>query len=267
MKNYYAIIVGLIAFAALIVLTYSITFTSERPTCGDGVCIQTQVEEPIRANEPLTVWVNVTTERDIPNLEISLSASSGNVIPETSTPTSAPNHLQAQAFADEGRAHWLVDAEAGVPIIISGIIPSPPSDGVFEVIASVTTPNTTVDDWVRVDLTQPAQPGEQVNTPIPAAPYPGPSFIPPTLRPPTSIPMTAIAPTIMPRQSSTPGPGWTGVARTGTPRPASTTSPYPTGQIFSRTAIIKSTFILPTRITTPPPPTVPPPKPTVPPYP
>ncbi|MBI5033981.1 MAG: hypothetical protein HZB51_25960 [Chloroflexi bacterium] len=290
MKKFIGTGIVLFSFAVLILFAYPNLSESHRPTCGDGVCIQTTVEEPVRLNEPATVTIMVTTARDISNLDISLYAQPS---PSNVSPINSLDKLNANTPAEENRVHWLVDAQADTPMIVSSVIQFPPTEGIYDVVVSACTSTQTVIDMVHVDLTH------QTQVQSFAAPYPGPSDVPyPTTRPPTASPKTAIAtrpkPTII-IIFVTPPPPRTGSAGTKTPRPASTKPPFPTSQItvvaptkagtirpptIARITLMPGTAVRvtavpitlvaptarpPTSAPRTPPPT--PPKPTVPPYP
>jgi hypothetical protein len=179
--------------------------------CNEGLCIKIDVAEPIRWEEPIGVTVTVTAEKDISNLQVSL----------TSYP---PVSIEDQGKWVEEGMRTNVNVTANRPLVIVRKVRLP-TEGTFELIAGVYTPNLPyVSDSVRIYLTReggvvnptpavfsgtpalvPTMPSEWLLTPFSTAtPWPTPIPTPtmPLVRTPT--PAEATPPFISPLPTPTP---------------------------------------------------------------
>jgi len=179
--------------------------------CNEGLCVKIEVAEPIRWEEPIGVTVTVTAEKDISNLQVSL----------TSYP---PVSIEDQGKWVEEGMRTNVNVTANRPLVIVRKVRLP-TEGTFELIAGVYTPNLPyVSDSVRIYLTReggvvnptpavfsgtpelvPTMPPERLLTPFPTAtPWPTPIPTPtmPLVRTPT--PAEATPPFISPLPTPTP---------------------------------------------------------------
>jgi hypothetical protein len=179
--------------------------------CNKGLCVKIDVAEPIRWEEPIGVTVTVTAEKDISNLQISL----------TSYP---PVSIEDQGKWVEEGMRTNVNVTANRPLVIVRKVRLP-TEGTFELIAGVYTPNLPyVSDSVRIYLTReggvvnptpavfsgtpalvPTMPPEWLLTPFSTAtPWPTPIPTPtmPLVRTPT--PAEATPPFISPLPTPTP---------------------------------------------------------------
>jgi hypothetical protein len=109
--------------------------------CNEGLCVKIDVAEPIRWEEPIGVTVTVTAEKDISNLQVSL----------TSYP---PVSIEDQGKWVEEGMRTNVNVTANRPLVIVRKVRLP-TEGTFELIAGVYTPNLPyVSDSVRIYLTR-----------------------------------------------------------------------------------------------------------------
>ena len=171
--------------------------------CNQGLCVKIEVAEPIRWGEPIVVTVTVTAERDISNLQVSL----------TSYP---PVFIEDQGKWIEEGTRANVNITAKRPLVIVRKVRLP-SEGTFELMAGVYTPNLPyVSDSVRIYLTRE---GGVVN-PTPAV-LPGTPALVPTL-PPERL----LTPFPTPTPWPTPFPTPTSPPQVRTPTPTQL-PPYP----------------------------------------
>ncbi|MCS7352500.1 MAG: hypothetical protein RMM10_13550, partial [Anaerolineae bacterium] len=109
--------------------------------CNQGLCVKIEVAEPIRWGEPIVVTITVTAERDIPNLQVSL----------TSYP---PVSIEDQGKWIEEGTRANVNITAQRPLVLMRKVRLP-GEGTFELMAGVYTPNLPyVSDSVRIYLSR-----------------------------------------------------------------------------------------------------------------
>jgi len=170
--------------------------------CNEGLCVKIDVAEPIRWEEPIGVTVTVTAEKDISNLQVSL----------TSYP---PVSIEDQGKWVEEGMRTNVNVTANRPLVIVRKVRLP-TEGTFELIAGVYTPNLPyVSDSVRIYLTRE---GGVVN-PTPAV-FSGTPALVPTMPPEwLLIPFSTATPWPTPIPTPT-------MPLVRTPTPAEATPPF-----------------------------------------
>ncbi len=153
--------------------------------CKQGLCVKIEVAELIRWEEPIVVTVTVTTERDVSNLQVSLTSY---------PPVSIEDH-QGKWIEEGIRSD--VNLIANRPLVTVHKVRLP-SEGTFELRAGAYAPNLSyVSDSVRIYLSREGG----VANPTPAV-LPGTPALVPTLPPkrlltpfPTATPWTSPLPT------------------------------------------------------------------------
>ena len=184
--------------------------------CNKGLCVKIEVAEPIRWEEPIEVTVTVTAEKDVPNLQVSL----------TSYPPVSIETPQGRWVEEGIRSE--VNLVANRPLVTVYKVRLP-SEGTFGLIAGAYVPNLPyVSDHVRIYLAReggvvnptpavlpgtpelvPTIPPERLLTPFPTAtpwptPFPTPTYPPPVrTTTPTQLPYPFISP-ISPISTPTP---------------------------------------------------------------
>src|SRR5262249_20293646 len=86
----------------------SVISGSSRGTCRQGLCIIAKVVEPVRVNEPDIVSITVTSDKDIPDVGVSLQG----------VPVDGPDGWEMETrdiFIDRFGASWVVDLKANQP--------------------------------------------------------------------------------------------------------------------------------------------------------
>ncbi len=130
----------------------------------DGLCIDVELQEPIRMNEPVGVTIVVESKEDLSGLEISLWFSDPDIVVD-------------------GIDKWVIDITAGESVLFSTTIQFP-KEGAHDVLASVLhPPSRTVLDYVPVRITT-----------LGGTTYPG------SIRTPgVPIPVEPVTPTVSPQ--------------------------------------------------------------------
>ncbi len=112
--------------------------------CQQGICVDMQLSEPIRFNEPIMATITIETEEDIPKLSVALASQYSVLV--------------------EGTRAWEVDAKAHQQLVFTGTVRFT-HEGYFSVIAGVkTTLSEYVQDYEDVYVTRA---GGTVSTPVP----------------------------------------------------------------------------------------------------
>lgn len=134
--------------------------------CNQGLCVKIQVAEPIRWGEPVTVMIATTTDKDIPDLGVSIF-----VYPPNAVVVEGPENWEREAKRGavyEGGAGWRVTTKASQPITFTRIVHLPHQEGFFEIMASVTTiQGMRVTDSARIYLTRAGGKVYYSGTPVP----------------------------------------------------------------------------------------------------
>ncbi len=176
--------------------------------CNQGLCVKIEVAEPIRWEEPIVVTVTVTAERDVSNLQVSL----------TSYPPVSIEDPQGKWIEEGIRSE--VNLIANRPLVTVYKVRLP-SEGTFELRAGAYAPHLPyVSDSVRIYL---SREGGVVN-PTPIV-LPGTPALVSTLPPErllTPFPTSTPWPTPIPTPTSPPP------VRTPTPTQPAFISPLPT---------------------------------------
>ncbi len=124
--------------------------------CNQGLCVKIEMAEPIRWGEPIVVTVTVTAEKDISNLQVSL----------TSYP---PVFIEDQGEWVEEGTRTNVNITTNRPLVIVRKVLLL-TEGMFELVAGVYTPNLPyVSDSVRIYLTRNGGKVYYEGTPLPTS--------------------------------------------------------------------------------------------------
>ena len=201
--------------ALLLVASSTLSACASAPSggkCDGGVCIDLELAEPIRVNEPVQVTITVETQEDVPGLKISLWFSDPDIVVD-------------------GESIWVVDAKANVPMQFSTTIRFPRGEGYYRVHAGAQdfVGQLLVQDVARVRMTalggtlNPPSEGDTRTPPVlPTVP---PALLTPSSPLPTpSFPVSTAAPTTSPLDRPTP--------------PASASTPYPVHIVAGRQDLI-----------------------------
>jgi len=152
--------------------------------CNKGLCVKIEVAEPIRWGEPIGVTVTVTAERDLSNLQVSLTSY---------PPVSIEDH-QGRWIEEGVRSE--VNLVANRPLVAVYKVRLP-SEGTFELRAGAYAPNLPyVSDSVCIYLSGGKGEVYHSGTPIPVTPWPLPVY---TVTPgpsPTPLPTFTLIPTL-----------------------------------------------------------------------
>jgi hypothetical protein len=171
------------------------------------LCIKLTVAEPITPGQPFSVMITVSSEKDIPGLEISLASdSSGGKISIEEEP-GLPN-------PKEGGVRWTADVQANRPLTFTRKIRLSPMEGEYDLIdlhafAHVLSIGMVVQDSLTIYLTREGGKVYYSETPIPITPGPLPVYTvtpgpsPTPLSSPTPFPIPTFPP---PARSPTPYP-------------------------------------------------------------
>jgi len=163
----------------------------------EKVCVKLTAAEPIKPGQPVSVTVTVTSERNIPGLQVYLStypAGKVSIVEEPGLPS-----------PKGGGVNWTTDMQANRPLTITRKIRLPSVESEYDgyslvqLIASVVTaPGMVITDGLMIYVTRQGAKVYYANTPIPITPGPQPTLAPgqvpiiyPTLTPiptPTSYP-------------------------------------------------------------------------------
>jgi len=156
--------------------------------CNKTLCVKIEAAEPIRWEEPIVVTVTVTAERDVSNLQVSLTSY---------PPVSIEDH-QGKWIEEGIRSD--VNLIANRPLVTVYKVRLP-SEGTFELRAGAYAPNLPyVSDSVRIYLSGGRGEVYHSGTPIPVTPWPLPVY---TVTPgPSTTPLPTF--TLMPALPLTP---------------------------------------------------------------
>ena len=169
--------------------------------CQQGVCINAQIGEPVKFNEPVALTITVTSERDITNLGVSLYRDPDTVVegPQNWEP-STKNRL-----VWEGGASWRVDVKANEPSVFSRTLRFPAEERLFFIGFTASTPSFRVEDSLRIYITRVGGTVYYSGTPIPITPGPVPTS-PPALRTLLAQPTATRTPRRIPTPTRRPYP-------------------------------------------------------------
>jgi len=123
--------------------------SSSGRSCQEGICLTTQVLEPVAIDKPVQVLVTVKTEKDIPGLEIRVAVFNPTIMIEE------PHQVEKTSMGTTWKwVQQISDAKAGVPIQLLTTIRFT-EEGYFDVIGSAYAHGiTTVRDSVNVRITR-----------------------------------------------------------------------------------------------------------------
>ena len=169
----------------------------------EQVCVYVHTNEPVLYGEPVVVTVTVTSERDIPELGVTLAYDVGDVIEGIET---WEGNLQ-YAEIWEGAAGWGVSINAHQTLTFTRTLHLPPRQGDFAVIASISDKYSFhVSNMVGIVMTTQGGTVYLANTRVPRTPGPLPTMNPfqlQTLRAlPTATSLRTLTP--IPTKTSTP---------------------------------------------------------------
>lgn len=137
----------------------------DKHNCSQGVCIEVRAVEPIRFGEPVTVTIAVTTEKEIPNLGVSLQY----VVDVTLEEPQAWESGITEKTVWRGGASWQIAAKANQPLLFTRRIRFSPREGIFDLTAYASTPlsGPIAQDSIRIYMTSTGGKVYLSGTPIP----------------------------------------------------------------------------------------------------
>jgi hypothetical protein len=194
--------------------------------CNKGLCVRIEVVEPVRWGEPNVIRIIVTSEKEVPDLGISLMYLNKEIVVEE---PEAGEQGQVVWKGDRG-LDWKASVKPSQPVVLTRKLRFPPQEGLVELIASAITPQgLRAVDSVRIYLTReggvvnptpavlpgtpelvPTMPPEWLLTPFPTVtpwptPFPTPTYPPPARTPtPTQLPSPFISPISTPTPAAYP---------------------------------------------------------------
>lgn len=157
-------------------------------TCQTGVCVQTQVIEPVELNKPVRVIVTVETEKDVTGLEVSVGVTEPSILFD---------ELHEEEKGKDGTRKWVKqirEAKARAPIQMTTTIRFT-QEGFFYVYGTAYDRQLGlgVSDIVRVQITSLGGKVYLPGTPIPITPGPVPTLAP-WMRTPSPTPIQPTTP-------------------------------------------------------------------------
>ena len=173
MNRSFSLVICLLVVASLVLPGCGGASAPGGGKCSQGVCVKLQVAEPIRPDEPVTVTITVSAEKDTPKLGMSLYFGG------------------APAVVMEGPQDWFVDVEANQPISFTRRIRFL-REGLFRVNASANTPGLRAEDSVNIRITGmggTVNPTPEIGPGTPAPALPVVPETPPTIRTPPATPL------------------------------------------------------------------------------
>lgn len=201
MKRLFACVLMIIGLAACS------SGASSRGGCTKGgeVCIRLSTEGPVELGNPLTLVITVSSEKEIPNLGISLITSPKTIIIEAAEGPE-PGVVKLE---DRNGIDWLVDIQAGETITFHRKLRFPPGDRSFMLVGYSSTPQMRAMDSINISQTQDRLDVYLSGTKIPVTDGPVPT-LDPTME-------ASILSTILARPTETPYPTLTSFPSTDTP--------------------------------------------------
>ena len=173
--------------------------------CNKGLCVKIEVVEPVRWEEPNVIRIIVTSEKEVPDLGISLMYLNKEIVVEE---PEAGEQGQVVWKGDRG-LDWKASVKPSQPVVLTRKLRFPPQEGLVELIASAITPQgLRAVDSVRIYLTRE---GGVVN-PTPAV-FSGTPALVPTMPPewlrtpfptPTPLPTLPLSPLATPTREGSP---------------------------------------------------------------
>jgi hypothetical protein len=158
--------------------------------CKRGVCIKVTVAEPVRMEEPVSVTISVTADKDISDLGISMLTYPPEVAVEG--PQGWETGAKEGQVSKQG-ASWKMTAKANQQAVFTRKVRFPPEEGLYSITVGAYTPNTGYNsDTLTIRLTRAGGTVYLSGTSVPMTPRPlptitpgpSPTFIPtPTRRP------------------------------------------------------------------------------------
>lgn len=176
------------------------------------LCIQVRAKEPLRYDEPITIMITVTSEKDIDGLGVSLMADSTIIVVQDAL-EAEPGKV---VWKDQRHVDWLVDVKANQPVTFTRALKlTPPTIDLarYTIVVRAGTPQLSADDSLDIYLTREDKKVYLSGTSIPITPGPMPTMDPSHLA------------TLYAMPTVTPWPTWTPLPPTVTPTPSAT--PYP----------------------------------------
>jgi len=192
MKNILAAVIVLIFLIVSVFSIHSGTFAPDNPSCSEGVCVKTQITEPLRLGAPVPVTITVTTDREIPNLGIALFSVAGNALGEEPQSSIAPGSGETPVAKDW--VDWSVDADPRLPVSVSGTVLLPSQEGTFDVVGIANTSSLSVTNVVHIHVARDDQalvPSIDKN-PIVPSPFPSSVMLTPASLATSAPPLTPL---------------------------------------------------------------------------
>jgi hypothetical protein len=165
--------------------------------CNNGICISVQAAEPIRVEEPITITISVTMEKEIPELKVFLYSYPPVLIED------------GQTWTERG-VNWEINTKATGSQVFTRKVRVPPKEGVFDLIAEAYAPSVRVVDSLSIHLTRDGGKVYLAGTPVPLG-TPGKPVPAVTITPgpsPTRIPqyVPSSTPQVKPTGTAIPTP-------------------------------------------------------------
>lgn len=172
--------------------------------CQQGVCIKAQVMEPVRGNAPVVLTLTVTSDKDMPELGVSVYHDADAIV-------EGPQNWEPAAKSGlvwKGGASWKVDAKAKQPSMFTRTIRLPPREGFFTIVVAASTPQVRVADSVGIYVTSAGATVYYSNTPVAITPGTAVPGLPPGMVPatPQPSPTRGVIPTRIPTPTRRPYP-------------------------------------------------------------
>ena len=146
--------------------------SSLRGRCEEGICVKIEAVEPIRFGEPVSIIITVSTNKNIPDLGVSLFHRPTVVIENT-----LDSEKGIETWKGETGIDWIVNAEANQPIKFQRTLHLPLQEGFYDLEASASMKQGfRVSDFLAIYLSKEGSRVYYSGTQIPKTP--GPELLP-----------------------------------------------------------------------------------------
>jgi hypothetical protein len=147
MRRYLAYVILLVSLVAC-----ADAAPPNRPNCSSGgeICIELWADEPVSFGKPVTITLIVTSEKDIPELNIYFSTWPQSVVVQD--PTSVePGQVTKKS---QSGIHWLVEIKGDQTLTFTRNITLPTDEGLFDIQAAATTTSIRAETSIGILLTR-----------------------------------------------------------------------------------------------------------------
>jgi len=176
------------------------------------LCIQVRAKEPVHFDEPVTIMITVTSEKDIAGLVVSLTTWPKSIVVQDAF-KAEPGKV---SWKDQGKIDWRVDIKANQTVTFTRSLTLPPPTidlAHYDIFVRASTPQLSADDSLVIYLNREDKQVYLSGTSIPITPGSLPTMDPVHLA------------TLYAMPTATSWPTWTPPPPTVTPSPS--TTPYP----------------------------------------